>query len=75
MKADPRILFGQRLRFLRKQKGWSQEILALEADMDRSYVGGVEQGRRNISLVNICKLAETLGVKPGNLLNFSKLEK
>jgi len=68
MKKDPRVQFGNRLRILRKKKGWSQERLALEANMDRSYVGGVEQGRRNISLINICRLAKTLGVKPGKLL-------
>ena len=68
MKKDPRVQFGEQLRILRKKKGWSQEKLALEANMDRSYVGGVEQGKRNISLKNICRLAKSLGVKPGKLL-------
>ena len=70
MKKDPRVLFGQRLRELRKARGWSQEQLALECDLDRSYIGGVEQGRRNISLMNICKISKALGIKPGMLLNF-----
>ncbi|MEW5993141.1 MAG: helix-turn-helix transcriptional regulator [Candidatus Zixiibacteriota bacterium] len=69
---DPRALFGRRLRELRKKRGWSQERLALEANMDRSYIGGVERGERNIALVNICRLAETLRVKPGKLLDFSQ---
>lgn len=52
--TDPRILFGQRVAYLRKQIGWSQEKLALESNIARSYLGGVERGQRNIALVNIC---------------------
>lgn len=62
--------FGKRLAELRKAKGWSQEKLALESGLARSYLGGVERGQRNISLVNICRLAETLGVKPSSLMEF-----
>ena len=65
---DPQVLFGRRLRELRKQRGWSQERLALEARMDRSYVGAVERGEQNIALKNICKLAGTLKVKSADLL-------
>jgi transcriptional regulator with XRE-family HTH domain len=54
--------FGDRVRELRKQKGLSQESLALACDLDRSYIGGVERGERNISLLNIHKIAEALGV-------------
>ena len=74
MKGDPRILFGQRLKKFRKDRGWSQEQLALECDLDRTYIGGIEQGRRNVGLVNICKLAEALTVTPGKLLDFSKIK-
>jgi transcriptional regulator with XRE-family HTH domain len=74
VRKDPKVLFGERLKVLRKKKGWSQEKLALEADMDRSYIGGVEQGRRNISLINICRLAKTLGIKPRALLDFRSLK-
>lgn len=66
--ADPKILFGQRLIELRKRLGWSQERLALESGIARSYLGGVERGQRNIALVNIHKLAETLNVPPSSLL-------
>ena len=52
------IVFGNRIRELRKEKGWSQEELALRSGLDRSYVGGVERGVRNIALNNIFRLAE-----------------
>jgi transcriptional regulator with XRE-family HTH domain len=62
------VRFGNRVRELRKKKGLSQEGLALESGLDRSYVGGVERGERNISLENIEKLARALGVHPSELL-------
>ena len=73
--TDPRILFGQRLAQLRKVRGWSQETLALESGMARSYLGGVERGQRNISLVNICRLAATLELPPAKLLEFEPVRK
>jgi transcriptional regulator with XRE-family HTH domain len=60
--------FGARVRRLRLQKGISQEALALTCDLDRSYVGGVERGERNISLINIHKIARALGVPAKELL-------
>lgn len=75
MQVDPRVLFGRRLRELRKTRGWSQEQLGLESDLDRTYIGGVEQGRRNISLLNICKISEALGIKPNVLLDFEMTRK
>ncbi len=70
MDSHPLESFGQHLRELRKAKGWSQERLALESGLDRAYVGSVERGQRNLTLVNICILAETLGVPPSEMLNF-----
>ncbi|MCO8354626.1 helix-turn-helix domain-containing protein [Burkholderia multivorans] len=70
MDYDPRELFGKRLVELRKAKGWSQEKLALESGLARSYVGGIERGQRNIALYNICVLAETLNVAPSDMLAF-----
>ena len=71
---DPRIQFGKHLARLRRQRGWSQEHLALESGLARSYLGGVERGQRNIALLNICRLAETLGLPPSDLLNFPSSE-
>ena len=70
-KKDPLVLFGQRVAELRKQLGWSQEKLALESGIARSYLGGVERGQRNIALVNICRLAEALSVHPSELMQFT----
>jgi transcriptional regulator with XRE-family HTH domain len=55
---------------LRKAQGWSQERLALESGLARSYVGGIERGQRNLALINICILADTLGVPPSEMLNY-----
>lgn len=68
MTTDPLITFGQRLIELRKIKGWSQERLALESGLARSYVGGIERGQRNIAVLNIYRLAEALEVTPSTLL-------
>lgn len=65
---DPQIEFGRHLAALRRQAGWSQESLALESGLARSYLGGVERGQRNISLMNICRLASALSVPPAELL-------
>ena len=67
---DPKRLFGWRLARLRKEKGWSQEELALRSGLARSCLGGVERGQRNISLENIVRLARTLEVAPSILMDF-----
>ena len=60
--------FGSRVRKVRQDKGLSQEELALESGLDRSYIGGVERGERNISLVNLVKLSKALSVSLSTLL-------
>jgi transcriptional regulator with XRE-family HTH domain len=60
--------FGDRLRIARDELGLSQEELAMRASLDRSYVGSIERGERNVSLVNITKLADALNTSPGHLL-------
>ena len=57
-----KVAFGKRLRALRAAKGLSQEKLALTCDLDRTYIGGIERGERNVNLVNIQKIASALGV-------------
>ncbi len=65
------VAFGKHLSALRKIKGWSQEKLALEAGMARSYLGGIERGQRNLSLKNLVKLAECMHIPLPMLMNFS----
>lgn len=60
--------FGSRLRAFREQAGHSQETLADLAGLHRTYVGSVERGERNISLVNIYVLAAALDVEASDLL-------
>jgi transcriptional regulator with XRE-family HTH domain len=67
---EPRIAFGRHLAALRRSKGFSQEGLALESGLARSYLGGVERGQRNIALVNICKLAQAMSVAPSEVMAF-----
>ena len=55
-------LFGQRIRELRLKNGLSQEKFALQIGMDRSYLASVEAGKRNISLMNIKKIADGIGI-------------
>ncbi len=73
MKKNSDILkkFGKRIRKLRQEKGIdSQMALALRSGIDRTYIGGVERGERNISLKNIEKLANALGVSVEELFMF-----
>ena len=60
--------FGLRLREIRRSRGFSQERLALLCGLDRSYVGDVERGERNVSLVNIWKFADALAIPAAALL-------
>ncbi|MDQ3678202.1 MAG: helix-turn-helix domain-containing protein [Actinomycetota bacterium] len=61
--------FGARLRELRVDRGISQEALASRSGLNRTYVGSVERGERNVSLVNIQRLAEALDAPPSALFD------
>ena len=60
MPLDIRIRFGRALRRHRQKLGVSQEAFADMCQLDRSYIGGIERGERNVALVNIEKIAKTL---------------
>ena len=61
--------FGTNVRTARKKQGLSQEKLALTCDLDRTYIGGVERGERNISLLNIYRIASALSIDARELLD------
>lgn len=56
------INFGIRVRKLRKEKGFSQEELAYKAGLHRTYIGMIERAEKNISLLNIQKIAKALNI-------------
>lgn len=59
---DVKVKIGQRIRQLREASAMSQKDLSYIADLDRSYIASVENGQRNISIVNIEKISTALGV-------------
>ena len=65
---DWRAVVGGNVRRLRQERGLTQEQLAHEAHLDLTYVGGIERGRRNPSLLVMARLAECLGVGPSELV-------
>ena len=65
--TDIMVVFGKHLRKLRENRGWTQEELADRAGMHFTYVGQIERGVRNPSLVNLHKLAKSLGLSLSGL--------
>lgn len=61
------VELGRRIRHKRKTLGFSQESLALHAEVDRSYLGGVERGRRNITFTMLCQICNALGCDVASL--------
>lgn len=71
-KAPPqslRLVFARNIRLMRIDLGMSQERLADEAGLDRTFVGTLERGQRNISIDNIELIAKAIGAPAGELLN------
>lgn len=70
MKKESQILinFGSKVRELRIKSGLSQEQLAHLADVHRTYIGMIERAEKNITLINIQKIANALGVKINDLI-------
>ncbi|QDU52224.1 HTH-type transcriptional regulator SinR [Gimesia panareensis] len=60
--------FGQRVRKLRKEQGYSQENFAYACELDRTYMGGIERGERNPTLRKIEQIADTLGISLAELM-------
>lgn len=67
---DIKAVVGKNVRHFRELKGISQEVLAFDADLHRTYVSGVERGIRNPTVLVVAKLAAAPGVEPCKLLEF-----
>jgi transcriptional regulator with XRE-family HTH domain len=67
MAAKIRTAFGNRIRDLRRARGFSQESLADEVGLHRTYIGAIERGEQNVSIDNIAKLAKALKVDIADL--------
>lgn len=68
MPDDPKKLFGAAVRKQRNALKWSQEELAEKAELHWTYIGGIERGERNVSLINIVRLAHALGLSVSTLV-------
>ena len=68
MSKEILIKFGQRVRQLRKEKNLSQEELSFKAGVHRTYIGMIERAEKNITLINIEKIANALEISIDNLL-------
>lgn len=64
---------GETIRTLRKAAGLSQEALADAAEIDRSHMGKIERGERNVSVLNLIKIADALDTRPSKLLGSAGL--
>lgn len=73
--AKNRVLsaFGTAVRRSRKERGISQEELALRCEIDRSYMGSIERGEQNSGLLHIAKIAKALNMKIDELMAMGKL--
>jgi len=67
---DIKVLFGQRLREIREQKGLSQERLAALAGLNRTYISKIERGERTVSIKTVAALAQGLEVEAKDLFDF-----
>ncbi len=72
---DVKIKIGQRIRQLREISSFSQKDLAYSADLDRSYIASIENGSRNVSIVNIEKISVALNVTLKEFFNDAEFNK
>lgn len=68
-RQDILVRFGARVRELRLSKGYSQESFAAKCGLDRTYIGGIERGERNLALRNIESIAVALNISLSDLMN------
>ncbi len=61
-KTSIQIQFGKKVRELRLERGYSQEAFAFECGLHRTYIGCIERGEKNITIVNIEKIAKALKI-------------
>ena len=66
---DWRTIFGKNVRRIRQQRAFTQEKLAFDAEIDLTYVGGIERGKRNPSLLVMARIADALSVPLTKLLH------
>ena len=66
---DVKIKFGSKVKMLRNSRGYSQEKLAELADLDRTYIPGIENGKRNVSIVVIEKIAKAFQITISDLMD------
>ena len=69
---NARVLVGERIRSLRKERGWSQEKLGEKAELHHTYVGAVERGEKNASIDTLSKIAGALGIEMVDLFALTK---
>ncbi|MEM6319892.1 MAG: helix-turn-helix transcriptional regulator [Bacteroidota bacterium] len=69
MKNQHLVELGKQIRFIRKRQGLSQEQLAYNAGIDRSYCGAIERGERNVSVLTLVKIAFALDCKIADFSN------
>lgn len=72
--GDPALVqIGEAVRRKRKELGLSQEVLAIDAGIDRSYMGGIERGEHNLTVMSLLRIAATLKVSPSQLMDTAGL--
>lgn len=71
LKREVLIKFGEKVRDIRKEKGLSQEQLSFKAELHRTYIGMIERAEKNITLVNIEKIANALEISINDLMDFN----
>lgn len=72
-RTDVRKRFGTVLRDYRRAQGYSQEAFAEACGLHRTYVGAIERGKRNVSIDNVARIADALGLKIADLFPKSEL--